>query len=84
MLHTGEVALELRQQLGIGAAFEHFCYKRSAGIEDVSREGRCAFDQAEMRNWSVLRWPVVLAAMSDNTTSARPPIIASSFSGASW
>ena len=33
-----------------------------------------------IRNWSVLRWPVVLAAMSDSTTSARPSSIASSFS----
>src|SRR5204862_6931 len=35
-----------------------------------------------MRSWSVLRWPVVLAAMSDSTRSALPPSISRSFAGA--
>ena len=39
-----------------------------------------------MRKWSVLRWPVALAAMSDITPSARPPSHSRKRSGAagSW
>ena len=36
-----------------------------------------------MRSWSVLRWPVALAAMSESTPSARPPSHSRKRSGAS-
>ena len=36
-----------------------------------------------MRRWSVLRWPVAFAAMSDITPSAGPPSHSRSLSGAS-
>ena len=47
MAHGGEIALQLRQQLALGAALEHFCQKRSAGIEHVAGKRRGALDQAD-------------------------------------
>src|ERR1700687_1575471 len=47
VLDGGKIALQLRQQRGIGAALKHFCEKRSAGIEPICSKGGGAFDQAE-------------------------------------
>ena len=47
MPHGGKIALELRHQLGIGAALKHLCDERAAGIEHVGGKRGGAFDQAE-------------------------------------
>ena len=50
MAHAGKIALQLRDQFGIGAALKGLGQKRAAGIEHVGgKRGRC-FDQATMRS----------------------------------
>ena len=45
MTHGCKVALQLRHQLGIGAALEHFCQERAARIEHLAGEMRGGLDQ---------------------------------------
>ena len=69
--------------LEVGAFPMPASYSKTAWVKPMPQSDPALSTRPMMRSWSVLRWPVVLAAMSDSTTSARPPIMASNLSGAS-
>src|SRR6185437_14033141 len=47
VFHSGKIALELRQQVGLGAALEHLCNKSAAGIEHVGGKRGGVFNEAD-------------------------------------
>ena len=81
--HLGEVALEVGQQRR-SRCRPAAPWRRTPRPAPAprGRTRRPVSTSATMRRWSVAVWPVALAAMSDSTTSAGPPSVAFSRSGA--
>ena len=83
VLDAGEIALELGEQRRLGAALQHLARgRRRPAPAPRAAKSAAASASAMICRWSVLRWPVAFAAMSDSTTSAAPPSMALSRSGA--
>ena len=76
MVHLGEGALQLRDELAASAALKHLGEERSPGFSTSSARSSAASTSATTRKWSVDRCPVAGAAMSESTTSARPSLSA--------
>ena len=83
VLDRGEVALELGDQLVVGAAGEHLGDEGAARAQALrTANSSPASTSAMVRRWSVCGWPTVFAAMSERTRSAGPPSASFSCSGA--